>query len=414
MNLKKILFIQHASGFGGSAMSLLYTLQGLKNQAGDQYEFLVALAKWNESLSDFYEKAGFRVIKPNWIDTYEHTQGAFNKLWNPVHVIREFKQIRNLFKAKRNTAALIELVKPDIIHLNSVVLLGSALAAKKSKTPLVWHVREPSVKGFFGLRRFVIRHFLGTLSNSSIFICNADKASWGNPKNGTVVYNFIDFEIFDKNISKPEAIKEILIPKGDLIVLFLGGFTKIKGGIYLIKAMNNLVKKYPNRKIHLLFPGGIYQKPDYLLYRIAQKLLPFFGLGTHVQLIEKEMAKCSNQETFVKFPFVKDIARLFLVSDVLVFPSIRPHFARPVIEAGAMGKPVIGSKLGGVEELIKDGENGFYIKPKSAQEIEERLEYLLNNRQEMNRLGNNGYEIASKKYQARLNIQQIIEIYTKL
>ncbi|MDD2635462.1 MAG: glycosyltransferase family 4 protein [Bacteroidales bacterium] len=415
MNYKtKILFIQHASGFGGSAMSLLYTLQGIKLNAGNKYEVVVALAKWTKALSDFYENAGFEVVKPDWIDTYEHTQAVSFNLINLFHFIKEIKQLSKIKKAKRRTDKLLELVKPDIVHLNSIVLLGSALATRKKGIPLVWHVREPSVKGLLGVRRALIRKYLRRIPDKVIFICKADMRSWGSPDNGMVVYNFVDFNKFDRSLSKPTQIEGVKTPKGNFNILFLGALGRVKGGLYLIKAVNKLIKKYPDKKIHLLFPGGLYDVPVSFIYKAASIILPIFGQGTYSQKIEKEICKSQNPKSFIKFRFVKDVAQLFAASDVLVFPSIRPHFARPIIEAGAMSKPVIGSRLGGVEELIIDNENGFLIKPKSVEEITTKLEFLLNNKAKSKQMGENGYLIAKDRYDSKKNILSIIEVYKEV
>ena len=412
--VKKILFIQHASAFGGSAMSLLYMLQGIRSMQNEDLELLIALAKWTPQLAEFYEKEGFSVVKNNWIETYEHTQGVHYNLLNPIGFLNEIKQLFTLSKAKKNTVRLLESVKPDIVHLNSVVLLGSALAVKGEGIPLVWHVREPSIKGIFGMRRSMIRHFLKKLANEIIFICKADMNSWGNPTNAKVVYNFVDFKRFSSEIAKPSEIDGIKIPVGDLNVLFLGGVSKIKGGIYLIRAINNLIKKYPEKKIYLLFPGGLYNKPNYFVYKLAQKILPLLGSGTYSQRIEKEISKSEKAENFIKLKFEKNVEQLIIASDVIVFPSIRPHFARPIIEAGAMGKPVIGSRLGGVEELIEDNANGFLVKPKSVKETAEKLDFLLNHKDERIKLGEKGYTIAFQKYQAKENIKAIFEVYYTL
>jgi glycosyltransferase involved in cell wall biosynthesis len=411
---KKILFIQHASQFGGSAMSLLYTLQEIKNVADDQYEIIIALAKWTQQLSDFYEEQGFKVIKPKFIDTYEHTQSVNFKLWNPIDLFKEIVQQIKLRKAVRNTEQLIDLVKPDLVHLNSVVLQGCALADKRKKIPLIWHIREPSVRGLIGLRRHVLKKRLKNLPDKVFFICKADMQSWGNPPNGKVVYNFVDFNKFNKEMPAPKSIEGIVLPKGDLNILFLGAVGRVKGGLYLIRAINNLMKKYPDKKINFLFPGGEYDTPTYLLYKAVSFILPMFGQGTYAQKIEKEINKSSHPESFIKFRFVKAVPLLFAASDVLVFPSIRPHFARPIIEAGAMAKPVIGSRLGGVEELIEEGKNGFFVNPKNVNEIEERLEYFLNNKNEVNRMGQEGYNIALNKFQAKKNILIIIDVYKTL
>lgn len=395
-------------------MSLLFTMQEIEKQAGDRYKLIVALPKWNEQLADFYRNAGFEVFKSDWIDTYEHTKLVSYKLWNPFHITRELIQLFRLNRAKSNTKKLIDQIKPDIIHLNSVVLLGSALAAKEKKIPLVWHVREPSTKGFLGVRRAFIKKYLHSIPDKVVFICNADKRSWGSPDKGTVIYNFVDFDKFDRDIQKPTNIFNIEISRGDLNILFLGAVGRVKGGLYLVKAVNRLLNKYPDKDIYLLFPGGIYETPNYFFYRLAKKFLPLIGQGTYSQKIEEEISNSPRPRSFVKFPFVKNVPPLFAASDVLVFPSIRPHFARPIIEAGAMGTPVIGSRLPGVEELIENGETGFFVQPESVDDLTEKLEFFLLNKDAVKEMGRNGYKRAVKKFRAKYNVTALIEIYNSL
>lgn len=409
--MKKILFIQHATEFGGSVMSLLYTINAIKENTNDEFEILIALAKWNEKISHFYEDNGIKVVKCDFIETYEHTQSVNFSFLNISQIWNAIKQEYAVIKAKRNSINLLEKIKPDIVHLNSVVLLGSALAVNQLKIPLIWHVREPAAHGLFGIREKRIICYLADLAEKVFFICHADMQSWGNPKNGEVVYNFLDFNKFNKNTAIINSANNIEIPKSDLNILFLGGVSRIKGGIYIIKSLKLLIDKFPDKNIKLIYPGSLYNKPTYLLYRITTKILPLFGFGTYSQLIEKEIIKKNLNDHIIKLPFTKNVSELFRVSDVLIFPSIRPHFARPVIEANAMGIPAIASDLPGVNELILNGYNGYLVKPKNEYEIFLKLSKILTDIDVRKELGKNGYQIALNRYDANKNIVQIIQVY---
>lgn len=411
--MKKVLFIQHATAFGGSAMSLLYTLQGIRKAEGESYKLVVALAKWTNVLDNFYSSYGFEVVQTEWIDTYEHTQAVSYSLFNPIGLFKEIKQNLNLLKARRNTRKLIEEVNPDIVHLNSIVLLGSAIEISQMGIPLVWHIREPSVKGLLGFRRNRIINTLKDLTFNLIFICKADKISWGNPLNGDVVYNFIDFENFKPIIHKNNNLQ---INKNDnmFFVLFLGGVNKIKGTIIMLKAFNLFKKNNPYSIVKLIFAGGKYEKPNYFIYKIITKILPFFGLGTYSQNVERVIKKLNLEEDLIRVPFINNVAELFSISDVLVFPSIRPHFARPIIEAGAMSLPVIGSDLGGVSELVQNGQNGYLTKPRDYVEIANRLNDLLNDQKKCRILGENGYQKAIKSFNQKNNVLHILRIYKNI
>lgn len=411
--MKKVLFIQHATAFGGSAMSLLYTLQGIQKMEGDRCKLVVALAKYTDTLATFYGSNGFEVVKPDWIDTYEHTQALSYQLLNPVGFFQELMQRFNIRKASRYTRALMDAVKPDIVHLNSVVLLGSAMEISAMGVPLVWHVREHPVIELLNMRTRKMIKALKTLPNNTIFICKADQQAWGNPENGTVVYNFIDFDKFNSTM-KPKPEWGIDDSGNTFYVLFLGGMNKVKGTIVMMRAFAKFRALNPGKKMKLIFAGGKYNSPDYFIYKLAKGILPRLGWGTYSQLVEKEIEKLQLEPDLIRLPFEKDVARLFSASDVLVFPSIRPHFARPVIEAGAMSLPVLGSRLGGVEELIDEGENGYLFAVDDHTSIAQKLNELFHDPEKRLQMGAKGYEKALTNYSQDVNIQQIIAIYDEL
>jgi glycosyltransferase involved in cell wall biosynthesis len=410
--LKKLLFIQHATEFGGSAMSLLYTLQGIQKE-NNSYQIIVALAKWTETLASFYESFGFEVVKPNFIDTYEHTQLVSYNVLHPIGLYNEIKQLLKIKKARKNTRLLIESIKPNLVHLNSVVLFPSALELSAMEIPFVWHVREPSIKGLFGIRKRKIQNALKSLPNKTIYICNSDKTSWGNPANGIVVYNFIDFDKF--NLSIQLTLDVNIDTSGDTInILFLGGVNKVKGAHIMLKAFDIILKENSEKKINLIFAGGKYSKPNYFIYKIASTILPLLGLCTYTQYLEREIKRLKLEIYIIRLPFIKDIAQIFKVCHLLVFPSIRPHFARPIIEAGAMCLPVVGSNLGGVDELINNGENGFLCPPNNYKCFANKVNYLINNPLQMKNIGFNGNKIAFEKYNQQINILKILDVYKNI
>jgi glycosyltransferase involved in cell wall biosynthesis len=410
---QKLLFIQHASEFGGSAMSLLYTLQGIRINAKEDFSITIALAKWNLDLANFYINNGFKVVDAHWIDTYEHTQAVYYNLLNPLGLIQEFIQRVKIIRARRRTRELILLIKPDLVHLNSVVLVGSAIELNSMKIPFVWHVREHAVEGLFKIRKNYLITLLKELPNKVIFICEADKQSWGKPLNSIVVYNFIDFDKFKPEL--PEGYPKRTMKKDQQFnILFLGGVNKIKGTIVILKAIAELKRKETNKNINLIFPGGKYELPNYFLYRIVSVILPIFGRGTYSQQVERLIVDLDLEENLTRLPFTKDVWLLYEKSDILVFPSIRPHFARPIIEAGAMYLPALGSNIGGVRELITDGVNGFLCKPGDHLDLATKMHLLLLESELSIRLGANGYINSFNKFNQKVNINRIIEVYKSL
>jgi glycosyltransferase involved in cell wall biosynthesis len=108
-----------------------------------------------------------------------------------------------------------------------------------------------------------------------------------------------------------------------------------------------------------------------------------------------------------------DIPELLAASDVLCFPSTVPHFARPVIEASAMGVAVVASDLGGPRELVRDGETGLLVPPSDVSALAASLLRVLSDAGFRERLGNAGRHFARREFDAGKNTARIVELYRK-
>lgn len=91
-------------------------------------------------------------------------------------------------------------------------------------------------------------------------------------------------------------------------------------------------------------------------------------------------------------------------------PSLSEGFGRVFIEAMALGKPVIGSNVGGVPEIIRDGENGFLIEPKDASMLAEKLEYLLSNPETAKKMGEAGQKFVRENFSNEKYIRNYVEM----
>jgi glycosyltransferase involved in cell wall biosynthesis len=109
-----------------------------------------------------------------------------------------------------------------------------------------------------------------------------------------------------------------------------------------------------------------------------------------------------------------DVPQLLAACDVLVFPSVEPHFARPIIEAGAMGKPVVASRLGGPLELVAEGETGLLVPREDPQALAEALIEVLRDPERAAALGEAGYQQAREHFNADKNAQATFALYDQL
>lgn len=150
--------------------------------------------------------------------------------------------------------------------------------------------------------------------------------------------------------------------------------TPRKGFIYLINALEKLQKK--GEKVYL----------------------EIIGEGDQKELLEK-MVREKNLNKQVKFLGVVDheeIPSILSRADVFVSPSLNEGMANAMLEALAMGLPLIATDIGGTKELIKDGENGLIVKTKNVIDLADKIAWLKNNPAERKRMGIMGRQRAEK------------------
>lgn len=157
-----------------------------------------------------------------------------------------------------------------------------------------------------------------------------------------------------------------------------------KGGSLLVEAIERIEKSYPSKEIELTVVGG----------------------GS------KSLFKNSKINTNF-LPLVKstDLPKLFRNHDLLVVPSTFDNFPTIVIEAQLCGLSVLGTRVGGIPELIEDGVNGFLCNPEPSS-LAEGLVKAMNS--DLRRIGNISQELASKRFQTLELIANHLNLYHNL
>jgi glycosyltransferase involved in cell wall biosynthesis len=170
------------------------------------------------------------------------------------------------------------------------------------------------------------------------------------------------------------AVSKLAKSEKDLnYLMFLGFPWYLKGVDLLLTAFGNLYQKFPGMSLKIV--GYCPNREPFI------KLIP---QGCPVELI----AGVPYQEA------------LKLISDcsVLVLPSRTESMGRVLIEAMAMGKPVIGSSAGGIPAVIEDLKTGLIFESGNASELEKALLKMLENKPLREQLANNGYLTAHQKH----------------
>jgi len=177
-----------------------------------------------------------------------------------------------------------------------------------------------------------------------------------------------------------------------IVILSVSNLIKTKGIDLNIKAIKRLVEKYPNILYRIVGAGPEMDN----LKTLTQKL----SLQDNVEFT----GKISNQE----------VMKYMKSCQIFSLPSWEEGFGVVYIEAMAHGKPVIGVKGQGIEDVIKDGENGFLANPKDSEDLARILEYLLENEEKAVAIGNKGKLTVLNNFTWKHNAEKTISLYENI
>lgn len=394
----KILFVHHGKGLGGAPLSLFYLINGLDKK---KYEPVVVFLHQSDVIH-LYESAGIIVDGPLETMDFPHT-----KIWwlRWYHVITLLKAIKDTFKTAFFIApAMLKKHKPDIVHLNTSSLVGWGYAAKHKKIPVVWHIREPLADGYTGLRKQFIKRSVATKATAIVPICHNDALPWKKNSKTTVVYNAVDPLRFDFALSAQSFLSENSIPNDKPIVLFLGGLSQEKGTHIILQAFKKLLITLP--EAHLIIAGNFVAQPK------QNSIKKWFPASRFAQNVHELIRDC-GKNVHVLGP-IFNVPEAMAASSIIVFPATVGHFARPIIEAGFMKKPVIATQVAPLQELVKNGVTGFLVDSTDIDAWKEKMLFLLTHPDTATQMGDAAFDFCTQTFNIKTHVQAIEKIYSQI
>jgi len=112
--------------------------------------------------------------------------------------------------------------------------------------------------------------------------------------------------------------------------------------------------------------------------------------------------------------FIEDTSAMMNSIDILVHPALTEGSGRVIMEAMAAGKPVVAMKSGGVQELIRDGENGFLVQPGNDQDLAVKVKLLLEDENLRQNIAGNARIYAHSHFSNQANMRAIEDVYRNL
>lgn len=372
---------------GGATNSLLNLSMACK-ASGHQIE--VVFTRREGNAFDLFSDVGIPWSIHEGVQIYGHAHGAYTAFaslrpWRPIW------NIQRVYSTVSKAKSVLAERNADVVYLNTSVLLPWAMAANQLKFPVVWHIREQIHPGILGWRRDWIRATIDRCATSILSISEENKKALGLAR-ARVVYNSVNLELYQ---SLRKSFQHNVISKGNrLVFLFLGGSVLSKGADLLVEAFLNA---FPKGEAVLQIAGKFQSEPDRHLNRIERKVKKL--------LVGHPASHCVE---FLGVLNQLQIAQALSLANVLVWPATVPHFARPIMEAMAMGKPVLAADFSSSRELLIPEVNGILVKPGREKVWREALMNSAQNLEVLERMGAANALVARERFNQEHNHQQII------
>jgi glycosyltransferase involved in cell wall biosynthesis len=213
-------------------------------------------------------------------------------------------------------------------------------------------------------------------------------------KNISVIHSGVDLNCFKRSATKSNPKRDELgISPDSLVVGYVGWLIPIKGVTYLVEAMAEVVQRHPHSLLVLVGKGDEKGEEEMKLREQVENL----GLAYKVRFLGWR-------------PDVNEIMGCF---DIFVLPSLNEGMGRVLVEAMAVGLPIVASRVGGIPDLVKDGENGLLVPPADAGALERAISDLLSDKPKRKRMGGAGKKMC-RPYSTEAMVKQIDDLYKDL
>jgi glycosyltransferase involved in cell wall biosynthesis len=208
----------------------------------------------------------------------------------------------------------------------------------------------------------------------------------------TFVPNGVSLEVFSP-MDRSEARQALELPLRVPIVLYAGRILASKGIECLVRAIPDVLKSYQEARFFFLGEGEFGQR----LVELCREM----GITQNVRFIGKKPHE--------------ELPLWLNAADLMVLPSFSEGRPNTILEAMACAKPVVASRVGGIPELVHDGDNGFLVNPNDPDALSRAILMVLNMGSRRDLVGKRGREILeSLALDWRASAQRMTEVYRRV
>lgn len=377
----KILYIITQSSWGG-AQKYVYNFSLNLNKKED---IEIVVTGGRESIGELNQKLDQNGVK-------------FIPIKNLVRAINPIKDLVAVWELKK----IIEIEKPDIIHLNSskagaVGSLAGKLAKNKPKIIYTVHgwVFNESLNPIIKIAYFLIEKLFANFKD--VFICLSEfdrriglKNKIAPAKKIITIHNGLTLPD-NYFLTKETALEKLEITKDNKILIgAIANFYPTKGLRYLIEATKIIATDY----------------------KLPIKII-IIGDGDLRHQLEQQIKDLELKNNVILAGSMLEAGQYLKAFDLAVVSSVKEGFPFFILEAMLAGLPIVTTKVGGIPEIITNGQNGFLVEPKNPQMLADKIKELITDKILMAKMSDQNLKDVKEKFSLQKMIDQTLTIYNE-
>lgn len=375
----RILFLNHVSRLSGAERSLLDLLRRLDRQ---RFEPLVAVPEDGEL------KTALQALSVPFVPL------PLRRLRKTLNPWRWGSDLLNVAAVTAGLTRLIRRERIALVHANSTTaMLYGGMAARRCGVPCVWHNRDLVSLGPLGRR-------MGRLASRVIAISECvgrHTARYaGDAGKLAIIYNGIDLEGLAAQGDQAGSRGEFGIPAGAPVFAMVGQLVPWKRHREFIEAAAVLAASLPAARFLI----------------VGEDLF-----GEH-RAYRAELAALADRRglagRIVFTGYRADVPRVLSGCDVLIHPAVREPLGRVILEAMALGKPVVAVAACGPAEIIRDGVDGLLTAAGQPEELATAALRLWREPGLAARIGAAACRSVAERFDIRQSIRKLESVYDEL
>jgi len=369
----RILHLLYTQGVAGAEKHLLDLLPELKKHDIDCQLLCISSPKATTSIKEYCDQMSKKGIKTTLL--IAKSKLSFLSAAKQISVYLKSNQIHIVHSHLFNADLITVLVKK--IYIQTLTILSTKHGYEEKyllQTGL--GNRKIRYNAYYFISRWIIKQIDHNLAVSRAI---------------SDLYYHLKFDkrrikYVHHGIAIPSINGKVKPLKGNPKILMVGRFMQIKGHIYLIQALPELIKKFPELKLILAGDGPIKDN----LMAIANSL----NVLDHI-----EFAGFTSPQLYTS------------QCQLMVLPSLFESFGLVYIESFALKIPVVAFDTQAANEIIEHNKTGILVEKEDVQALVEKIIYLLESPEERKRLAENAYQRFKTYYNVERMGRETIEWY---